>query len=134
MDSVLRQSKAVCPFMKKATAAGLRAMSTAAPTAVAHCGGGGTMSNLQVLARRCPVMGKAMAVQSSRIGHAAGLPTVAAKAGMATFSGNGRAGKAKMHTSRAHEAQAVDTPLFGGREKGELNCSAIERPLARTLC
>ncbi|KAK4137376.1 tetrapyrrole biosynthesis, 5-aminolevulinic acid synthase [Trichocladium antarcticum] len=78
------------------------------------------MSNLQVLARRCPVMGKAMAVQSSRIGHAAGLPTVAAKAGMATFSGNGRAGKAKMHTSRAHEAQAVDTPLFGGREKAQL--------------
>jgi 5-aminolevulinate synthase len=119
MDSVLRQSKAVCPFMKKATAAGLRAMSTATPTTVSPCGG--AMSKLQVLARRCPVMGKAMAVQTSRLGHhAAGLPTVAAKAGMATFSGHGKVGKAKIHTSHAHEAQAVDTPLFNGREKGEL--------------
>jgi 5-aminolevulinate synthase len=28
---------------------------------------GGTMSNLQVIARRCPVMSKALAVQSSRL-------------------------------------------------------------------
>lgn len=118
MDSVLRQSKAVCPFMKKATAAGLRAMSTATPTTVSP--GGGAMSKLQTLARRCPVMGKAMAVQSTRIGHPAGIPTVAAKAGMATFSGHGKAGKASMHTSRAQEAQAVDTPILNGREKGEL--------------
>jgi len=118
MDSVLRQSKAMCPFMKKATAAGLRAMSTTAPsTAVSHCGG--TMSKLQVLARRCPVMGKAMAVQSARIGHAAGFAGVAAKAGMSTFHGHAKAGKAKLHTSRAQEAQAVDAPVFPGREKGE---------------
>lgn len=116
MDSVLRQSKAMCPFMKKATAAGLRAMSTAAPTAVSP--GGGAMSKLQVLARRCPVMGKAMAVQSARIGHATGFPSVAAKAGMSTFSGHAKTGKAKLHTSRSQEAQAVDAPVFTGREKG----------------
>jgi 5-aminolevulinate synthase len=119
MDSVLRQSKAMCPFMRKATVAGLRAMSTATPASASPCGG--TMSKLQVLARRCPVMGKAMAVQSARIGHAAGFGTVAAKAGMSTFPGHAKTGKAKLHTSRSQEAQAVETPVFGGREKGELN-------------
>jgi 5-aminolevulinate synthase len=113
MDSVLRQSKAMCPFMKKATAAGLRAMSTAAPTAVSPCGG--AMSKLQVLARRCPVMGKAMAVQSART---TGFPSVAAKAAMSTSRGHAKTGKAKLHTSRPQEAQAVDAPVYGGREKG----------------
>ena len=117
MDSVLRQSKAMCPFMKKATAAGLRAMSTAAPTAVSPCGG--TMSKLQVFARRCPVMGKAMAIQSARVGHAAtGFPAVASKACMSTFSAHGKTGKAKLHTSRSQEAH-VDTGLYSGREKSE---------------
>ncbi|KAL2201303.1 pyridoxal phosphate-dependent transferase [Corynascus similis CBS 632.67] len=118
MDSVLRQSKAVCPFMKKATAAGLRAMSTATPTTVSP--GGGAMSKLQVLARRCPVMGKAMAVQSARIGHAPGFPTVAAKAGMSTFPGHVKTSKAKLHTSRSQEAQAVDTSVFTGHDKVQL--------------
>lgn len=120
MDSVLRQSKAMCPFMRKATAAGLRAMSTAvtpAAPAVSPCGG--TISKLQVLARRCPVMGKAMSIQSARLGHTAtGFPGVAAKAGMATFSGHGGVGKAKLHTSRPQDAQAVEGSLFNGREKG----------------
>ncbi|KAK3295986.1 pyridoxal phosphate-dependent transferase [Chaetomium fimeti] len=118
MDSVLRQSKAMCPFMKKATAAGLRAMSTATPTAVSPCGG--AMSKLQVLARRCPVMGKAMAVQSARVGHAAGFPSVAAKAGMSTFHGHAKTGKAKLHTSRSKEAQPVDGAVYSGHEKVQL--------------
>ncbi|KAL2260340.1 hypothetical protein VTK26DRAFT_5669 [Humicola hyalothermophila] len=117
MDSVLRQSKAMCPFMKKATAAGLRAMSTATPAAVSPCGG--TMSKLQVLARRCPVMGKAMAIQSARVGHAAGFPAVASKAGMSTLSGHGKTGKAKLHTSRSQEAH-VDTGMYSGREKTQM--------------
>jgi 5-aminolevulinate synthase len=122
MDSVLRQSKAMCPFMMKATAAGLRAMSTATPaataaTAVSPCGG--TMSKLQVLARRCPVMGKAMAIQSGRPGHAAGFASVAAKATMSTFPGHGKTAKAKIHTSRSQEAQAVEGSVFTGREKGK---------------
>jgi 5-aminolevulinate synthase len=78
------------------------------------------MSKLQVLARRCPVMGKAMAVQSARLGHAGGFTGVAAKATMSTLPGHSKTGKAKLHTSRAQEAQAVDTPVLGGREKGEL--------------
>ncbi|KAL2164508.1 hypothetical protein VTH06DRAFT_3724 [Thermothelomyces fergusii] len=118
MDSVLRQSKAVCPFMKKATAAGLRAMSTATPSAASP--GGGAMSKLQVLARRCPVMGKAMAIQSARMGHAAGFSTVTTKAGVPTFQGREKTDKAKLHTSRAQGAQAVDASVFPGREEVQL--------------
>ncbi|KAL2271665.1 hypothetical protein VTJ83DRAFT_1036 [Remersonia thermophila] len=114
MDSVLRQSKAMCPFMRKATAAGLRAMSTTTTSMVAHSPGGGTMSKLQVLARRCPVMGKAMAVQSARMRHAAGFPSAAA---MSTFNGPAKTAKAKLHTSRPQEAQAVDAPVYTPREK-----------------
>jgi len=54
------------------------------------------MSNLQVLARRCPIMGKALAVQSARTGNAA----------LAGVFGGVRAygGKAKLHTTRVREA------------------------------
>jgi len=66
------------------------------------------MSKLQVLARRCPVMGKAMAVQSSRRGTA----------GFSTLPGQAKTTKAKLHTGRAREAQAVEGSLF--REKVQL--------------
>src|SRR6201992_4102607 len=68
METLLRQSRAVCPFLKKTSPATLRSLSTSTTAASAHSAspGGGRMSNLQVLARRCPVMGKAIAVQSSR--------------------------------------------------------------------
>lgn len=61
MESVLRQSRALCPFLKAASPASLRAMSVVArrPTP--------GLSKLQRVARRCPVMGKALAVQSARI-------------------------------------------------------------------
>ncbi|KAI9877515.1 MAG: mitochondrial 5-aminolevulinate synthase [Pleopsidium flavum] len=93
MEALLRQSRSMCPFLKKTSPATLRSLSTA----TRHVSpGGGTMSNLQVLARRCPIMGKAMAVQSSRTGNAA----------FAGVFGGGRAysGKAKLHTTRAREA------------------------------
>lgn len=116
MDAALRQSKAMCPFMKKATAARLRAMTTAARPAAAPAASpcGGAISKLQVLARRCPVMGKAMAVQSARLGHA-GIP--GGVAALSTRSGPAKACKANLHTSRAQEAQAVEGSLF--RDKGE---------------
>ncbi|EWC47775.1 mitochondrial 5-aminolevulinate synthase [Drechslerella stenobrocha 248] len=67
METLLRQSRAVCPFLKKTSASTLRALSTSSSS---HASGiaGGKMSNLQILARRCPIMGKAMAVQSARNG------------------------------------------------------------------
>lgn len=113
MDSVLRQSKAMCPFLKTASPAALRAMSTSArPQAVAAVSAspcGGTMSKLQVFAHRCPVMGKAMAVQSSKN---------AAVSAIRAFSGDSKAGRARMHTSRNKEARAVERP-FENRDNGE---------------
>lgn len=108
MDAVLRQSKAVCPFMKKASPGSLRALSTTARPAIhatsssSPCGG--TMSKLQLLAYRCPVMGKALNAQSTRnvSGHSAA-----------------KLGKRCLHSSRSQEARAVDGPLFN-REKGML--------------
>ncbi|KAF3347470.1 Esterase estB [Verticillium dahliae VDG2] len=65
MEAALRQSKAMCPFMKNASAAKLRAMSTSTRPAIAASPCGGTMSKLQLYAHRCPVMGKAMNVQTA---------------------------------------------------------------------
>lgn len=128
MDAVLRQSKAMCPFLKKASPATLRALSTStrpAPAAVAASSPcGGTMSKLQLLAHRCPVMGKALAVQSAKFGHmGAGI------AGLSTHSASahhsGRLGKARcLHTSRSQEARAVEGPLLT-RENG---MSSASRP------
>ncbi|KIE02905.1 5-aminolevulinate synthase, partial [Metarhizium majus ARSEF 297] len=109
MDSVLRQSKAMCPFLKAASPATLRALSTSARPKPSPCGG--TMSKLQVFAHRCPVMGKAMAVQSARNG-------VAVAAGLRAFSGQAKVNKARIHTSRTQEARPVDTPILEKRENG----------------
>lgn len=93
MEALLRQSRSMCPFLKKTSPATLRSLSISTRQVSP---GGGTMSNLQVLARRCPIMGKAMAVQSARTGNAA----------FAGVFGGTRAygGRAKLHTSRAREA------------------------------
>lgn len=102
MEVLLRQSRAMCPFLHKTSPATLRSLSTS--TAVQQCSpGGGAMSNLQIVARRCPIMGKALAVQSSR----------AANAALAGAFGGSRAYHAKvpranLHTTRPEKAQAVD--------------------------
>lgn len=64
MEHLLKQSRALCPFLKKTSPSTLRALS--ASSSPSPSAGGGTMSNLQIVARRCPVMSKAMAVQSVR--------------------------------------------------------------------
>lgn len=131
MDAVLRQSKAMCPFLKQASPATLRALSTstrggpAAATAAVEqqqavaspCGG--TFSRLQLLGQRCPVMGKALAIQSSRIGKAGGMGASATVAGLRHFSALYKSGKAGIHTSRAHEARPVDAPIFAPRESAQ---------------
>ncbi|RSM13639.1 5-aminolevulinate synthase, mitochondrial [Fusarium oligoseptatum] len=117
MDAVLRQSKAMCPFLKTASPATLRALSTstrpqaALPSTAAASPCGGTMSKLQLLGQRCPVMGKAMAVQTAK--HRAA-------ASVRAFSGHSKTGKAKIHTSRNKEARAVDRPLFEGRDNAPI--------------
>lgn len=67
MESLLHQSRAMCPFLKRTAPSTLRSLATATRPSTGSSPGGGTMSNLQVLARRCPVMSKALAVQSSRM-------------------------------------------------------------------
>ncbi|KAK0379260.1 5-aminolevulinate synthase [Colletotrichum limetticola] len=122
MEAALRQSKAMCPFLKSASPAKLRALSTsarphaiqAAPqtTAVSPCGG--TMSKLQLLAHRCPVMSKALTVQSAQYGHGrpAKMGGSSSVAGIRALSTNSKPGRANIHTSRSKDARAVDAPLL----------------------
>jgi 5-aminolevulinate synthase len=74
------------------------------------------MSNLQTIARRCPVMGKALAVQTAKSSKV-GFGGVAAIGAIRAFSGRVASGKANLHTSQHHEARAVEDTLFG-RESG----------------
>lgn len=115
MDSVLRQSKAMCPFLKKASPATLRALSTV--TRPHSSPAGGTVSKLQLLGQRCPVMGKALAVQSAKRGRTlhAGQGSVAS---IRAFTAHAKPARATIHTSGNHEARAVENSLFNGREKG----------------
>jgi len=116
MDTaLLRQSKAMCPFLKKTSTATLRSLSTSTRHASP---GGGSMSNLQTIARRCPIMGKAMAHQSAKSGKI-GLGGVAAIGAVRAFTNKPSAGKARLHTSRTHAARAVEDTLFG-RDNGML--------------
>ncbi|KAI1505603.1 5-aminolevulinate synthase precursor [Biscogniauxia marginata] len=122
MDAVLRQSKAMCPFLKQASPATLRALSTSTRPQASQCGG--TISKLQLLGQRCPVMGKALAVQSARVGCKTGMAGTAAVSGLRNFSGHSRPGKAKIHTSRSHEARAVDSPVFAPRDSVQFHPNA----------
>jgi 5-aminolevulinate synthase len=76
------------------------------------------MSNLQTIARRCPIMGKALAVQTAKSGKV-GLGGVAALGAIRAFSGKVNSGKAKLHTSRSYDARAVEDGIFV-RENGAL--------------
>ncbi|KAF2463725.1 5-aminolevulinate synthase-like protein [Lindgomyces ingoldianus] len=102
MEALLRQSRSMCPFLSKTSPATLRSLST---TAAGHhvSPGAGSMSNLQVLARRCPIMGKALAVQSARTGNSA---LAGAFGGARAY--HSRVSRAKLHTSTPKEAQAMD--------------------------
>ncbi|KAI2637414.1 5-aminolevulinate synthase [Xylaria nigripes] len=105
MDAVLRQSKAVCPFLKKTTPATLRALSNSTRPQASQCGG--TISKLQLLGQRCPVMGKALAIQSAHCPIAG------------SFALPGHSSKAKIHTSRAKEARAVEGTIFAPSDKAQ---------------
>lgn len=142
MDAVLRQSKAMCPFMKKASPATLRALSTstrpAAKATSSPCGG--TMSRLQGMAYRCPVMGKALAVQSANVGSftsastgIAGLSTRSVSTHHARGSGHAHAARPSkrcLHSSRSNEARAIETPVIPGREKAHVPHATPRHPAA----
>ena len=101
MDALLRQSRMMCPFLKSTCPATLRSLST---TTRRLSPGGGTISNLQIIARRCPVMGKAMAVQTAKSGGRSRLGGV--MKGLRTYSA-----KAKLHTASSYRANVDVEPL-----------------------
>ncbi|KAI1912098.1 hypothetical protein LOZ61_003448 [Ophidiomyces ophidiicola] len=94
MEALLQQSRSMCPFLKKTSPATLRSLSTS--TRPAASPRGGTISNLQVIARRCPVMSKALAVQSSRL--AGGCPAQGLGAAMRVQA------KRALHTTAVRNA------------------------------
>ncbi|PGH28428.1 5-aminolevulinate synthase, mitochondrial [[Emmonsia] crescens] len=105
MEALLNQSRSLCPFLQRTSPATLRALST--PSRPHASPGGGTISNLQVIARRCPVMSKALAVQSARMATAKAFSTFA---GAGPGGSNGvkgmRAapGKKRFHTTASKAA------------------------------
>ncbi len=78
------------------------------------------MSNLQVLARRCPVMGKAMAAQSTKNGQC----------GLNGVFGGTRAygGKARMHTTGKQHANVATGNVIGSEQNG------MEHEIYGSLC
>ena len=110
MEALLRQSRSMCPFLHKTSPATLRSLSTSTSTQQQVAApGGSAMSNLQVVARRCPVMSKALTVQSARNANAA---LSGAFGGSRAY--HSKVPRARLHTTRPNEAQAVDVnPLRG---------------------
>lgn len=104
MESLLHQSKHLCPFLKKTSPSTLRSLSTATRPSP----GGGTMSNLQTIARRCPVMSKALAVQSARMG------------GNKAFSNTAGLGKAGVTAARVYAGSYGDVKGKMGDGKGKM--------------
>ncbi|PGH06151.1 5-aminolevulinic acid synthase [Blastomyces parvus] len=102
MEALLNQSRSLCPFLQRTSPATLRALSTPASP------GGGTISNLQVIARRCPIMSKALAVQSARMATPRAFSTFAGAASGCGAKGvkglRVPAGRKKFHTSASKEA------------------------------
>ena len=137
MESLLRQSKHMCPFLKKSSTATLRSLSTSASVQQHTAPGGGAMSNLQLIARRCPVMGKALALSSARVGSAQsariGNAAIAGAFGMPRAYHSGSKGvttpaKANLHTTAAKEAQAVDLPQARQEHSPFANATVAQRP------
>ncbi|MCJ1308180.1 mitochondrial 5-aminolevulinate synthase [Agyrium rufum] len=107
MEAFISQSRTMCPFLRKTCPATLRSLSISTRNVSP---GGGTMSKLQVLARRCPIMGKAMAVQTSQLGMS----------GLNGVFGGTRAyrSRANLHTS-GHKRATVGTELPRSRDNGK---------------
>ncbi|CAG8887373.1 unnamed protein product [Penicillium nalgiovense] len=120
MEALLQQSRTMCPFLKRTSPTTLRTLSTATRPSP----GGGTMSNLQVLGRRCPVMSKALAVQSARLSGTKRFTSRAAGvAGCQSL--RVPTGKRALHTTGGHPASLAS----GGYEKNEQGNPNLANPL-----
>ncbi|KAJ5199343.1 Aminotransferase class I/classII [Penicillium cf. griseofulvum] len=126
MEALLQQSRTMCPFLKRTSPTTLRTLSTA--TRPSTSPGGGTMSNLQVLGRRCPVMSKALAVQSARLSGSKRFASRAA--GVAAFQPvRVPTAKRALHTTDGHPASLAS----GGYEKNERGNPNLANPLRSSL-
>lgn len=117
MEALLHQSKGVCPFLKKTSPATLRTLSTS----TRQSPGGGTLTNLQFIARRCPVMNKALAVQSARISSRRSYTNLATSTGVVKSLL-----EKKLHTS-AEKKASVEQNVFRPAQQGmssHLSCIA----------
>lgn len=118
MESLLNQSRAMCPFLNRTAPAALRSLATVSRGSP----GGGTMSNLQVLARRCPVMSKALAVQSSRmVGAGAG-----AKRFMSSAGGAGTGKRRAFYHQQQHQHQGLHQQQHQGLHSTAGNKASLE--------
>ncbi|KAL4788033.1 mitochondrial 5-aminolevulinate synthase [Aspergillus varians] len=102
MEALLQQSRTMCPFLKRSSPATLRSMATA--TRPSTSPGGGTMSNLQRLARRCPVMSKALAVQTARMSGTKRFTSSAAGVTSTPKSTRASPGKRALHSTGGNGA------------------------------
>lgn len=113
----MQQSRTMCPFLKRTSPTTLRTLSTA--TRPSTSPGGGTMSNLQVLGRRCPVMSKALAVQSARL---SGTKRFTSRAAGVSGIQSMRVptGKRALHTTGGHPA-SLASGEYEKNERGKLS-------------
>ncbi|KAL1890592.1 mitochondrial 5-aminolevulinate synthase [Ceratocystis pirilliformis] len=139
MDAVLRQSKAVCPFLKQSSPAALRALSTstrAQPATSASVAStpamlisprrGGPMSKLRVLANRCPVMGQAMAVRSAQYSTSATTSvTATSTAASAKPAGLYTQQKRRIHSGKPQGAREADRAVFSSKETAHHKIASI---------
>ncbi|BDD62000.1 hypothetical protein MAP00_007006 [Monascus purpureus] len=123
MESILQQSRAMCPFLKRSSPGALRALATATRPV-----GGGTMSNLQILARRCPVMSKALAVQSARLANTKRFTMCAAGVATPMKSHKAPSSQRALHTTSGHGASVAP----GAYEKTQRQCPMGSHSQAET--
>lgn len=118
MEAVISHSQRICPFLRKTSPSALRTLSTS----VAHStsAGGGKMSNLQVLGRRCPVMGNALATQTAKMSGAAALS--------GAFGGSrgyhSKVPRANLHTQGPQKAQHAES-LLRPHEQGTFHFTSF---------
>ncbi|GIZ47470.1 hypothetical protein CKM354_001056000 [Cercospora kikuchii] len=105
MEALMVKSRAMCPFLNKTSPATLRSLSTSTSVQQTTAPGGGAMSNLQTIARRCPIMGKALSVRSAQLGN-----TVLAGAFGGSRAYHSKVPRANLHTTAENKARAVESP------------------------
>lgn len=122
MESLLQQSRTMCPFLKNTSGTALRRLATATrPT----MGGGRPMSNLQVAARRCPVMSKALAVQSARLPVTKRFASSVAGGAAGGQSLRTCPAKRSVHTTNGNSA-SVNPVAYKKTDQGESGTAGLE--------